>query len=121
DHPEVTVHVELRRDDTVLFGNPRPGPGGLPVGTSGKALTLISGGFDSAVAAWQMLRRGLDMDFVLFDLAGAEQVAGVQRVLSALEDGRSEERRVGPEGGRRGGPTRRRRRRGRATATACEP
>lgn len=87
DHPEVTVHVELRRDDTVLFGNPRPGPGGLPVGTSGKALTLISGGFDSAVAAWQMLRRGLDMDFVLFDLAGAEQVAGVQRVLSALEDG----------------------------------
>jgi len=85
DAPELAVHVEIRRDDAVLFGNPLPGPGGLPLGTEGRALTLISGGFDSAVAAWQLLRRGLDMDFVLFDLAGPEQVAGVQRVLTELE------------------------------------
>ncbi len=85
DDPEVAVHVEIRRDDAVLFGNPVPGPGGLPLGTEGRALTLISGGFDSAVAAWQLLLRGLDMDFVLFDLAGPEQVAGVQRVLTELE------------------------------------
>lgn len=85
DDPQVAVHVEIRRDDAVLFANPLPGPGGLPLGTEGRALTLISGGFDSAVAAWQMLLRGLDTDFVLFDLAGAEQVAGVQRVLGELE------------------------------------
>ncbi|RFF26691.1 MULTISPECIES: tRNA uracil 4-sulfurtransferase ThiI [unclassified Wenzhouxiangella] len=85
DNPEVAVHVEIRNDDALLFGNPLPGPGGLPLGTEGRALTLISGGFDSAVAAWQMLQRGLDMDFVLFDLAGPEQVAGVQRVLTELD------------------------------------
>lgn len=85
DRPEVAVHVEIRREDAVVFGNPLPGPGGLPLGTEGRALTLISGGFDSVVAAWHLLRRGLDMDFVLFDLAGPEQVAGVQRVLTELE------------------------------------
>lgn len=85
DAPEVTCSVEIRHEDTVLFSNPLPGPGGLPIGSGGRALTLISGGFDSVVAAWKMLRRGLDMDFVLFDLAGAEQVAGVQNVLAALD------------------------------------
>lgn len=83
--PEVAVHVEIRRNDALLFGNSLPGTGGLPLGTEGRALTLISGGFDSAVAAWQLLLRGLDMDFVLFDLAGPEQVAGAQRVLTELE------------------------------------
>lgn len=85
DDPEVAVHIEIRRHDAVLFANPLPGPGGLPLGTEGRALTLISGGFDSVVAAWQMLLRGLDMDFVLFDLAGPQQVGGVQRVLGELD------------------------------------
>ncbi len=85
DHPEVAVHIEVRASDVLFFDVAVPGPGGLPVGVEGRALALISGGFDSAVAAWQMLRRGVELDFLLFNLAGWPQERATRDVLHALE------------------------------------
>ncbi len=85
DNPEVTLRVEVRPTDVLFFHEQVDGPGGLPIGIEGRALALISGGFDSAVAAWEMLRRGVHCDFVLFNLAGPAQEEPVRRVLHQLE------------------------------------
>jgi tRNA uracil 4-sulfurtransferase len=56
--PELTIHVEvLAREAFYSFGKDR-GPGGLPTGVSGKVVCLLSGGIDSPVAAWRMMKRG---------------------------------------------------------------
>src|SRR5262249_8325053 len=59
--PEVEVFVEVRGDAAYLYSHQHKGPAGLPLGVSGKVLCLLSGGFDSAVAAWMMQKRGVDM------------------------------------------------------------
>ena len=84
-NPEIRIHVEIRSDDMLLFDDPVPGCGGLPLGTAGRGLALISGGFDSAVAAWRMMLRGMDLDFVLFSLAGWPQERSVRQVLEILD------------------------------------
>jgi len=86
DHPAVRLRVEVRPRDVLFFHDNVEGPGGLPIGIEGRALALISGGFDSAVAAWEMLRRGVHCDFVLFNLAGAAQEEPVRRVLHRLDN-----------------------------------
>jgi tRNA uracil 4-sulfurtransferase len=86
DQPEIRVHVEIRANDMLLFDDPRPACGGLPLGTGGRGLALLSGGFDSAVAAWRMLSRGMDLDFVLFSLAGWPQEKGVREVMEVLDE-----------------------------------
>ena len=58
DHPEVTAAVEVHEREAYFFREKLPGPAGLPLGTESRALSLVSGGFDSAVASWMMLRRG---------------------------------------------------------------
>ncbi len=87
DGPEVTVRVELFGTSAYFFSEVRRGPGGLPVGVEGRAVALVSGGFDSAVAAWQMLRRGVALDYVFCNLGGATHQLGVLRVLKVLADG----------------------------------
>lgn len=64
--PELTVHVEVRERSAFVYDGERPGPGGLPVGVSGRALALVSGGIDSPVAAWMGMKRGLRVDGVHF-------------------------------------------------------
>jgi tRNA uracil 4-sulfurtransferase len=64
--PDAVVWVELRAEGTYLHVGRRPGPGGMPVGTQGRALALISGGIDSPVAAWFGLKRGLQVDGLYF-------------------------------------------------------
>src|SRR5690606_18535410 len=56
-NPEVEVEVEIRDRGVHFFSGRQPGLGGLPLGVEGKAVCLLSGGFDSAVAAWLMLKR----------------------------------------------------------------
>ena len=87
DHPEVRVQVELFESDAYFFPERIPGPGGLPVGVEGRAVALLSGGFDSAVAAWQMLRRGVALDYVFCNLGGATHRLGAVRVAKVLADG----------------------------------
>jgi tRNA uracil 4-sulfurtransferase len=65
-NPELTIHVETLTDDAFYFFGREPGAGGLPVGSSGKVVCLLSGGIDSPVAAWRMMRRGCRVTFVHF-------------------------------------------------------
>jgi thiamine biosynthesis protein ThiI len=58
ENPELTVWVEVLRDRILYSFDKHPGPGGFPVGTSGRVLALLSGGIDSPVAAWRMMKRG---------------------------------------------------------------
>ena len=64
--PEVTVYVEIRDFGAYIHSNPLKGAGGIPVGTGGKAVILISGGIDSPVAAYMMAKRGLKLTAVHF-------------------------------------------------------
>src|SRR6188508_271439 len=65
-HPELTIHVEALTDEAFYFFGKDRGPGGLPVGSSGRVVCLLSGGIDSPVAAWRMMRRGCRVLFVHF-------------------------------------------------------
>ena len=64
--PDVTAHIELFGKTGLVFTRRLEGPGGLPVGVSGKMLGLLSGGIDSPVAAWRMMRRGAEVELVHF-------------------------------------------------------
>jgi tRNA uracil 4-sulfurtransferase len=66
EYPELTVHIELIPRQTLIYVEKLPGAGGLPVGTGGRLLSLLSGGLDSPVAAYRMLKRGCQVDFVHF-------------------------------------------------------
>ncbi|MEG2930526.1 MAG: tRNA uracil 4-sulfurtransferase ThiI [Ruthenibacterium sp.] len=65
-HPELNVTVEIRDYAAYVHGGKRPGAGGLPVSTSGKAALLLSGGIDSPVAGYMMAKRGLSLMGVHF-------------------------------------------------------
>ncbi len=60
-HPDLELGVDVRDDAVYVWGRSLPGPGGLPVGTSGRAMALLSGGIDSPVAAYSAARRGLGL------------------------------------------------------------
>jgi thiamine biosynthesis protein ThiI len=66
DNPEFTIHVETLTDEAFYYFGKDPGPGGLPVGVSGRVVCLLSGGIDSPVAAWRLMRRGCRVLFVHF-------------------------------------------------------
>lgn len=65
-HPDVTVYVEVRDFGAYIHADPLRGAGGIPVGTGGKAVILISGGIDSPVAAYMMAKRGVQLTAVHF-------------------------------------------------------
>ena len=65
-NPELTIHVEALANDAFYFFGKERGAGGLPVGSSGRVVCLLSGGIDSPVAAWRMMRRGCRVLFVHF-------------------------------------------------------
>jgi thiamine biosynthesis protein ThiI len=64
-HPDVFIHVEIR-EKIYLYSQTIPGAGGMPVGTAGKAMLLLSGGIDSPVAGYMIARRGAEIDAVYF-------------------------------------------------------
>ncbi len=66
-NPDVAIGVHILPNHAMLSVRQVKGPGGLPVGTGGRVLLLLSGGIDSPVAGWQMMRRGCDLDAVHFD------------------------------------------------------
>jgi thiamine biosynthesis protein ThiI len=84
--PEVTAHVEILENETYLLSDRIPAHGGVPLGVEGHAVALVSGGFDSAVAAWQLLKRGVRLDYVFCNLGGATHLQGVLRVVKVLAD-----------------------------------
>ncbi len=64
--PELELGIELRDRETWLFCERLPGHGGLPVGTLGRVLTLLSGGIDSPVAAWMAMKRGCRVSYITY-------------------------------------------------------
>ncbi|MDD5924164.1 MAG: tRNA 4-thiouridine(8) synthase ThiI [Clostridia bacterium] len=84
-NPEVTVTIEIR--DTMAFvrANAEKGAGGMPVGTSGRAAVLISGGIDSPVAAYMMARRGLVLEGIHFASPPYTSERAEQKVCDLME------------------------------------
>lgn len=64
-HPDVLLNVEVR-DEVYLYSEVIPGPGGMPVGTNGKAMLLLSGGIDSPVAGYMISKRGVGLEATYF-------------------------------------------------------
>ena len=85
-NPEATAYVEVRQDQAYLFRNRENASGGLPLGVEGRALSLISGGYDSAVSSWMMLKRGISLDYVFCNLGGDAYERAVVQVAKALAD-----------------------------------
>ena len=65
-HPELVVRIDVLMTDAFVFVDRAAGTGGLPVGSGGKAVCLLSGGIDSPVAAWRLIRRGVRVQLVHF-------------------------------------------------------
>ncbi|HVO26312.1 MAG TPA: tRNA uracil 4-sulfurtransferase ThiI [Candidatus Margulisiibacteriota bacterium] len=91
NHPELAVNVEVLPREAFVGLERLPGPGGLPVGTGGTVLSLISGGIDSPVAAYRMMRRGCRAEFVHFhgapyqDRTSRDKVVELVRLLTRYQ------------------------------------
>ena len=86
-HPDVELHVDAYERELFVSVDRLRGAGGLPVGTSGRAMVLISGGIDSPVAAYRMMKRGLLCDFVHFSgqpLTGPESAYKAYALVGGL-------------------------------------
>jgi thiamine biosynthesis protein ThiI len=87
-HPDITVFVEVDQREVFVFTGGQPGQGGLPVGMSGRAVALMSGGIDSPVAAYRMMRRGLRCYFLHFSgmpLTGPESIYKAYALVRGLD------------------------------------
>ncbi len=83
-HPEVTVFIEIRDNTLHVVKNRNEGLGGFPLGEVEPVLSLISGGFDSPVASYLMMKRGSPTHFCFFNLGGREHELGVKEVAYYL-------------------------------------
>jgi thiamine biosynthesis protein ThiI len=93
--PDTTVFVEVDQHEVFVFTDGWPGQGGLPVGMSGRALVLMSGGIDSPVAAYRMMRRGLRCGYLHFSgmpLTGPESVYKAYGLVRQLDRYQSDSR-----------------------------
>lgn len=76
-HPDVTVHIAVKSRSTYVYAERIDGPGGLPVGTNGRVLSLLSGGFDSIASSYLLAKRGAGLDYLHFHVFPTQ--AGVMR------------------------------------------
>jgi thiamine biosynthesis protein ThiI len=86
DTPEITVPVDIADRTAFVALETTAGAGGLPLGVGGRAVALFSGGFDSPVATWMTMRRGISVDLVVHDLGGCGQVDAALEVARELVD-----------------------------------
>ncbi len=80
--PDVVIGVEIHPDFGCVYGEHVPGVGGLPVGTSGRSVLLLSGGIDSPVAGWLAAKRGLSVDALYFHAAPHVSAQSLEKVRS---------------------------------------
>ena len=91
DNPAFTIHVEALTNDAFYYFGKERGAGGMPVGVSGRVLCLLSGGIDSPVAAWRLMRRGCRVMLVHFhsypilSRASQEKVRELSRLLAGFQ------------------------------------
>jgi len=84
-NPQMVVRVEIREKAAYIHGETKPGAGGIPVGTGGKAAILISGGLDSPVAAWMMAKRGVELTAIHFASPPYTSERAHEKVVSLLK------------------------------------
>lgn len=84
DNPQVPIRLEVNSKNTVLVEAEYLGLGGYPLGTQEEVLSLISGGFDSAVASMQFIKRGCKVHYCFFNLGGAQHAIGVKQMATRL-------------------------------------
>lgn len=65
-HPDVSINIEIREEAAYIFTRTYPGAGGYPLGVGGKAMHMLSGGIDSPVAAYLLMRRGVKIECIHF-------------------------------------------------------
>lgn len=82
--PEVTINIELVDNQLNIITNKYRGLGGFPLGTQGDILSLMSGGFDSTVASYLTMKRGIKTHFIFFNLGGIAHEIGVKQVAFYL-------------------------------------
>jgi len=91
ERPDLTIHIEMLPDGAFFFFGKEPGAGGLPTGTGGRLACLLSGGIDSPVAAFRMMRRGCSVLFVHFhsypilSRASQDKVRSIAKLLTAYQ------------------------------------
>jgi len=78
--PQVTLHIEIRNKIN-LYSKTIPGPGGMPVGSAGRAMLLLSGGIDSPVAGYMIAKRGVKIDAVYFNAPPYTSERAKQKVI----------------------------------------
>jgi thiamine biosynthesis protein ThiI len=83
-HPEVTVELEINDQTLFVIAQRHKGLGGFPIGSVDSVLSLISGGFDSPVASYLTMRRGMRTHFLFFNLGGRDHELGVKEVALYL-------------------------------------
>ncbi len=83
-HPEVTIRLELINNQLNIITIKHAGLGGFPLGTQGDILSLMSGGFDSTVASYLTMKRGIKTHFIFFNLGGIAHEIGVKQVALYL-------------------------------------
>ena len=83
-NPQVTVNVEIR-NKIYLYSENIPGPGGMPLGTNGSAMLLLSGGIDSPVAGYMIAKRGVTIDAVYFHAPPYTSERAKQKVIDLAE------------------------------------
>ncbi|NUE96295.1 tRNA 4-thiouridine(8) synthase ThiI [Gilliamella sp. ESL0232] len=83
-HPEITVHLEIDKEKLLLVKGRHAGIGGFPTGTQEDVLSLISGGFDSGVSSYMLMRRGSRVHYCFFNLGGKTHEIGVKQMAHYL-------------------------------------
>ncbi|HQD39226.1 MAG TPA: tRNA uracil 4-sulfurtransferase ThiI [Bacillota bacterium] len=83
--PQLLVEVEVREEGAYIYGEKHSGPGGLPVGTSGRTLLMLSGGIDSPVAGWMMQKRGVELGAVHFHSYPLTSERSKQKVIELAQ------------------------------------
>src|SRR5665648_189258 len=85
-HPDREIFVEVRQNASYIYLEAVKGAGGMPIGTQGKMVTLISGGIDSPVAAWMMMKRGLEIIFVYCNNDPFSDETTTARAIDCIKD-----------------------------------
>ncbi|MED5569516.1 MAG: tRNA uracil 4-sulfurtransferase ThiI [Chloroflexota bacterium] len=92
-HPDLHIHLDVLAKEILIYFDEVRGYGGLPVGTSGLVTAMLSGGIDSPVAAWQLMKRGCQVQFVHFhsyplvDMSSIEKVVDLTQHLTKFQYG----------------------------------
>ena len=84
-YPDLSVHVDIINGKALVYSAKSKGPGGLPLGTAGRAMHLFSGGIDSPVAAWLLMKRGTRPVYLHFYLAPTPEAAVESKITKLVK------------------------------------